>query len=487
MVESEHNRPPAPGSFKAGFETYLSPFTFRYGTGEMREIWSQENFWVTVRHIWIAVAEAQQEAGLVTKEQVSDLMGHYDEISVERIFQLEKEKGHDVAAAIAEFSEVAPVGGEILHQGLTSEDVLSNAEIIQIHESLGLVRTKLVAVLGVFGKQIDRYKDLVCMGYTHLQAAEPTTMGYRFARYAQDLLVDLKLLDAVKPLIKGKGIKGAVGTSASFAEILKGTGMSIEEHERKVMERFGIEAASISDQTYPRKFLFLTESILSSVGQSLHRFALDLQILQSSSIDEVSEPRRKGQISSSAMPHKHNPVNAENIDSLTEMLPGKAFSAWMTSAYVTLERTLRDSAGKRSWLPESFLIVDEALRRTERVVQGLVVHEHSVETNLKFFAPFCVTEIILAELTKAGMDRKEAHELLVEHAETAVEAKRRGLPNPMRRLLLADKRVTSLLSRKSVKQAFEEIFTHVGNAPQKCVDFLKNELHPAIGKKGITI
>lgn len=483
MPEKDQSRRSAPEPFKAGFDTYLSTKTYRYGTGPMRRIWSQNRFWGGVRNVWIAAAETQQEIGLTTQEQVDDLRQHRDELSVERIFQLERQVGHDVAGAISEYSEVAPAGGEKLHQGMTSEDVLSNTEVIQIHESFDIIRPKLLGTLEAFGGQIDKHKNTVCMGYTHLQAAEPTTMGYRFAKYAQDLLVDLSVLDAVKPMIKGKGIKGAVGTSASFVDMLEGTGMTAEEHERKIMEKLGIDPVTISDQTYPRKFLLLTEQVLSGIGQSLHRYALDLQILQSSFIDEVSEPRGRGQIGSSAMPHKQNPINSENIDAITEELPGELFSAWMTSANITLERTLRDSAGKRSWLPESFLIVDEALTRAERVTRGLVVHENSVRTNLEKFAPFSVTEIILGELVKAGMDRKEAHEILVGHAETAVEAKRSGMPNPMKDLILKDERITSLINPKNIEQSFEDILTHVGDAPQRCENFLKNELYPAIEKR----
>lgn len=483
MPERDQARRSVPEPFKAGFDTYLSPFTYRYGTEPMRKVWTQKRFWGGVRDVWIAAAEIQRETGLTTQEQVDDLRQHRDELSVERIFELERRIGHDVAAAIGEYSEVAPVGGEKLHQGMTSEDVLSNTEVIQIHESFDIIRPKILATLDAFGGQIDKNKNLVCMGYTHLQAAEPTTMGYRFAKYAQDLLVDLSVLDAIKPMIKGKGIKGAVGTSASFADMLEGTGMNAEEHEKKIMEKLGIDSVTISDQTYPRKFLLLTEQVLSGIGQSLHRYALDLQMLQSSFVDEVSEPRRRGQVGSSAMPHKQNPINSENIDSITEELPGELFAAWMTAANVTLERTLRDSAGKRSWLPESFLIVDEALTRAERVTRGLVVHENSVRTNLERFAPFSVTEIILEKLVNAGMDRKDAHEILVGHAETAVEAKRSGLPNPMKELILGDERITSLVSTEDVEQSFEDILIHVGDAPQRCENFLKNELYPAIEKK----
>lgn len=474
----DERRSSAPPQFS--FETYLAPFTYKYGSNEMRRIWSQKNLWSKVRDVWIAAAQTQNEAGLVSDEQLNDLVLGRGNLSVERILELEREKGHDVAGAIAEFSEVAPIGGEILHQGMTSEDVLSNTEIIQIIESFGVLRPKLTGVLGAFGKRIDENKDLVCMGYTHLQAAEPTTMGYRFAKYAQDLLIDLRFLDFVKGEVKGKGIKGVVGTSASFEEMLEGTGMTPEEHEKKIMEQLGIDYVSISDQTYPRKFLFLTGAALANIGQSLHRFALDLQMLQASAIDEVSEPRRKGQVGSSAMPHKANPVNSENIDSITEELPGMLTSAWMVGAFVTLERTLRDSAGKRSFLPESFLIVDEALMRAERIVRGMEVHEDSIRANLKKFAPYMITEIVLGALVKTGMDRKEAHEILVGHAEIARKDVRSGKPNPMKGLLLRDTRITSALGVERIEQAFESIFNHVGNAPSKCTAFLKDELYPAV-------
>jgi adenylosuccinate lyase len=168
MTAEHQDRPPAPEPYQVGFQDYLSPFTYRYGSSEMRTVWSQKTFWTNVRKIWIAVAEVQEEAGLTTSEQVNDLKAHLDQISVERIWQLERDPksgtGHDVAAAIAEYGEVAKIGGEILHQGLTSEDTLSNAEVMQILESFQIIRSKLITTLDAFGQKIDQYKNLVCTG-----------------------------------------------------------------------------------------------------------------------------------------------------------------------------------------------------------------------------------------------------------------------------------------------------------------------------------
>ncbi len=462
---------PKPEKWQVGFETYQSPFTFRYGTDPMRRIWSQEHFWLTVRDIWIAVAEVQSEVGLVTREQLEDLKAHRYQLSVERIFQFERHPtlgtGHDVAAAIAEFSEVAPIGGRILHQGLTSEDVLSNAEIMQVRDSFGLVRGNLVALLKAFGGQIGKYNGLECIGVSHWQAAEPTTMGYRFSKYAENSEEDLGKLDDLLPRIKAKGIKGPVGTRGSIANILGGRGMTAAELERKVMAKLNLPYFSVSGQTYPRRTLFTIEEVLSSIGSSLHEFSFNLQFLQSSFVDEVSEPRRKGQVGSSAMPFKQNPVNSESVSALTEVLPGQLFSAWMTKAFDSLERTLRDSAGKRIWLPESFLIADEALTRTERVVKGLEVHENMVKTNLRRFASNAATEIILGKLEIAGMDRKEAHEIILGHAEKVVEIVRSGELNPMEEFLMADSRITGLIGERVVEEAFIEIFSHIGDAKKE--------------------
>lgn len=478
MKEQETRNPSQP--YHADFNTYLSPFTYRYGSEEMRSIWSQEHYWSLAQNVWIAVAKTQKKAGIITQSQVDDLIQHRNQIFVERILTLEKETGHDVAGAIAAYSEVAPEGGTIIHQGMTSEDVLSNVEIMQIHESLELVRTRLVTILDAFGKRIDENKDLICMGWTHLQAAEPITIGHRFANYAQDLLIDLQLLDTIKPMIKGKGVKGAVGTSASFTALLQGTGMSSQEHEKQIMEQLGIEPVSISTQTYPRKFLTLTENIIVGIGQTLHRFAFDIQLLQSSPIGELSEPRKKGQVGSSAMPHKQNPIISENIDSLTEELPSHQTTSWITGAFVNLERTLRDSAGKRSWLPESFLIIDESLIKAEKIVRGLTIHKNAVKTNLARFAPFCVAEIILGKLVQKGLDRKKAHELLVTYCEQSDDAIRSGLDNPMKKLLLGDAQITAHITPQEIEDAFIEIFHHVGDASKRCIDFLQKELYPAI-------
>lgn len=465
-----------------GYDTLILPQTFRVGSPEMRSIWSQDNVWRGVRDVWIAAAQTQHEAGLWTQEQIDDLIENRDDISVETIWAIEKKRGHDIIAAQHEYSQVAPTGGKILHNGLTSEDPLSNVETKLTHEALNLVRLRLVNVLGAFAPRIAETKDLACTGWTHIQAAEPTTYGYRFSKYAQDLLEDLDLIDFAKEHIKGKGIKGPVGTYASVGSVLEGTGMTPREHEEKIMEKLGIPAALITDQTYPRKNLLTLEMVLASVAQSLHRFAGDMYLLQSSQFGEVREPRRKNQDASSSMVHKKNPVLTENILSITEEFPGYMVTAWQMAAGTVLERSLKDSASKRTWLPMSFADIDQCLINAEKLIGGLTLNKKRIKANLDKYAPFFATEQILADLANSGMDRKKAHEVLKEQALAATDVVEDGDDNPLPEYLMQEGQIIDLIGKDRIQKALEEAPFHYGDAPALCDEFLQTKLYPVLQK-----
>lgn len=284
-VERDTSILPLPPPAHFDFETYLSVFTYRYGSDEMRRLWSQKEFWLRFRDVEIANAESLMEVGVVTPEQVADLKANRDNLSVERIFQWERDReygtGHDATAAVKEYAEVALVGGEVLGHGLTSEDRFSHAEMSQIKEGLTKIRRKLIKNLAAMAIKMEEYKDMPCNGMTHLQVAEPVTVGHRFSKYAQDMVIDIEFLDYINEVLKGKGIKGAVGTMAAQEQILQKTGLTPEEHEKRVMEKLGMEAVIVSDQAYPRKYLLLTSFVLTSIAQTMHKFAFDMQILQS--------------------------------------------------------------------------------------------------------------------------------------------------------------------------------------------------------------
>lgn len=477
---SAPERPQRPPDRTFGYDTFLSPFTYKYGTAEMRGIWSLQTYWLTARDLWIEDARAKMEVGLVFPEQVRDLQNNRNNLSVDRILELEDLLGHDVVAAMHEYSEIAPVGGEILHRGLTSEDILSNVEMIQILDSFNLLRPRLQSVIGAFGDRIEQHLDTTGIGFTHIQAAEPIIYAYRLAKYAQDFIEDLDDMDYMVPRLKTKGLKGPVGTSAALQEMMLEAFTTARQHETKVMDFFGLNAALITDQTYPRKNLFRVVAGLAGIAQSIHRFAFDVQILQSTPFGEVSEPKRK--VGSSAMPHKKNPVNSENADSLTELLAGNMVSAWITASFVNLERTLRDSGGKREYLPVSFMAVEEGLKRVERVVKGMTFHLPVIEANFRRYAPFAVTEPLTDQLTAAGMDRKEAHEMLREHAERAFTTIQEGGPNIIRDLILGDERITERLGGAKIREVFVSLPQFVGDAKERSLELLEEKVKPAVAK-----
>ena len=458
--------------------TFLSPFTWRYGSQEMRRLWSEEHKRRLWRRIWVALAEAEHEAGLVSEAELGELRAHQDEVAITRSLEIEAEIGHDKMAEIRAYAEQCTIGGGKIHLGATSADVEDNADILRIKESLHLGRQRLIDLLEAFATQIERYQSLPAMGYTHLQPAEPTTLGYRLCQYAQDLLIDLQGLDHLMNDLKAKGLKGAVGTSTSYAQLLKDSGMtpaeavSTSKLEQLVMEKLGLEAMPVSTQVYPRKQDFLVLTTLASIAQSLHRFAFDLRVLHAAPFGELSEPFGARQVGSSAMPFKRNPVTAEKVCSLARYLSTLPKVAWDNAALSLLERTLDDSANRRVILPEAFLALDEMLICARRIVAGLVVHKENIGRNLSTYGVFAATETLLMELVKAGADRQEMHERIRQHTMAAWDAIHRGEENPLVERLISDSDLLAFLSAERVRELLDAV-NFVGDAPARCAEFLR--------------
>jgi adenylosuccinate lyase len=447
-------------------DTYISPFTWRYGSDEMHRIWSEAHRRRLFRRVWVALAAAQHKAGLVTAEQLADLRAHQDNVNIERAIEIEAEIGHDLMAEIRAYAEQCPVGGAIIHLGATSYDVIDNAEALRIRESLDLLLQTLRALLADLAEKIEAHADQVCMGWTHIQPAEPITVGYRLATYGQDLLEDYHEMSRLRAHLRGKGMKGAVGSSASYARALEGTGMTPAEMDALVMEELGLEAFPIATQVYPRKQDVRVLTVLAGLAASLYRMAFDVRLLQSPPIGEWSEPFGKKQVGSSAMPFKRNPVHTENIDSLARFVAALPRVAWDNAAHSLLERTLDDSANRRIYLPEAFLASDELLRRSQRVIEGLNVHAEGIQRNLAAYGVFAATEKLLMEAVRAGADRQAMHEVIRQHAMTAWGVVWAGQPNPLADLLAADPEVLKYVEAGRVRKSLDAT-AHVGDAAER--------------------
>jgi adenylosuccinate lyase len=433
-------------------ERYLSPFTWRYGSPQMRELWGEASKRRLWRRIWVALASVQAEIGLVRPEQVEDLRAHVDEIDLETALRLEVELMHDLMAEVHTYAGQCPVGGGIIHLGATSMDIEDNADALRIRDALDLVIRRVEVVAGVLADQVDAWADTATMAFTHLQPAEPTTIGYRLAQYAQDLQVDLIDLRHLRSELRGKGFKGAVGSSASYAQLLQGTGVEPAAFEARVLAHLDLAPFPVATQTAPRKQEYRVLSGLASLGQTLYKFAADLRLLQSPPLGEWAEPFGSKQIGSSAMPFKRNPINAENMDSLARLLAALPRVAWDNAAHSYLERTLDDSANRRTVLPESFLISDELLRRAEKLLRGLRVDTLASKRLLDTYGPFAATERLLMELGRRGADRQHFHEVIREHSMVAWAALRIGAPNPLVANLSVDPRVTAHASEAEVRE-----------------------------------
>lgn len=430
----------------------------------MRRLWSEQQKRQLWRSIWVALAETQQGYGLVSAQQAADLRAHVDTIDLPRALEIEAEIHHDLMAEVRAYAEQCPIGGGIIHLGATSMDVEDNVDALRLRTGLDLTLEKLGTLLSLFAEKIEQYAETPLIAFTHLQPAEPSTLGYRLSIYAQDLLEDFQALRQQRGQVRGKGFKGAVGTGASYAELFGLENVAL--FEQSMSEKLGLPFFLIATQTYPRKQDYNIISALAGLAASLYKFAFDLRLLQSPPIGELAEPFGAKQVGSSAMPFKRNPIRAEKIDSLARLVAGFPRLAWDNAAHSLLERTLDDSANRRTLLPEAFLAVDEILMTALGVVKNLQVDEAAMSRNLGSYGPFAATERVLMAAAKAGASRQEMHEILREQAMLAWQAVRAGAANPLVENLCADARLLAFLTPAQIRELME-YRQHVGDAPAR--------------------
>ena len=432
--------------------SYVSPLSWRYGSSEMKEIFSEVHKRKLLRRVWIALARAQEKAGIVTREQVEELEAHKDDIDIEKATEIENVIHHDLMAEIKTYASQCPKGGGVIHLGATSMDALDNADAVRFLEALELTEKRLDDLLDAISEKAEEYKNVPTMAFTHIQPAEITTIGYRLSQTIQDLLDDREQLVFVKKSIRGKGMKGAVGTAASYKELLSESGISSIEMENMVMDELGIKAYDAATQIYSRKQDLRIIEALSSIACTLHKFSLDFRILQSPPIGEFSEPFGKMQVGSSAMPFKRNPINSEKIDSLSRIVENAYQSAWNNAATTVLERSLDDSANRRIFIPESFIALDEILITETKVVRGMSIHSTATSRLMSSYGVFASTERVLMELGKKGADRQKMHEVIREESLKAWVSVQEGKENPLKKALMENEEILSYLSKEEIEK-----------------------------------
>jgi adenylosuccinate lyase len=385
-------------------------------------------------------------------------------VDITAALALEAELHHDLMAELRVFAGQCAVGGGMLHLGATSMDIKDNADVLLIRQSLQLLLPKLENLLQVLCQLVVRWADTPLIAFTHLQPAEPSTLGYRLAQYAQDLFSDWEALVRLRDGLRAKGIRGAVGTGASFIELIGVDNLA--QFEAQLSRRLGLPFYPVVTQTYPRKQDYEVVGALAGLGASIYKFAFDLRVLQSPPIGELGEPFREKQVGSSAMPFKRNPVISEKIDSLGRYLAQLPRIAWDNAAHSLLERTLDDSANRRTMLPEAFLVVDEILEATTRICSDLRVDEGALARNLEIYGAFAATERVLMALAKAGADRQVMHEHLRAHSMQAWNAIQAGQDNPLVALICADEEFNGYVGEVSLRKLMDA-GEYVGDAPAR--------------------
>ncbi len=448
-------------------ETYQSAFSWRYGSPAMRRLWSEAHRRRLMRRVWLALAEAQHAAGIVADDQLAELRRTAEAIDIDRAGEIEAVTHHDVMAELRAWAEQAPRGGAILHLGATSADITDNVDALRLRHGLQLLREPLTGTIAALADRVDETADLVTLGWTHLQPAAPTTVGYRLASSLQDFLHDLELLDFVSHRLTGKGFKGAVGTSASYAALVEDRGLTPAELEADAMRRLGLRAATVTTQVYPRKTDWLVLTVLAGSAATAARFAFNLRLLQSPPFGEWSEPFARDQVGSTAMPWKRNPISAENVCSLARLVAMLPAVAWQNEANSLLERTLDDSANRRTLLPEAFLASDEILQRTRRLAAHLVIDGAAIGRTIERYGPFAAVERLLVLGAAAGGDRQELHERLRQHSMAAWQAVSEGLPNPLVALVSEDELIRRYLPASTIEALLAHPEAYVGDAPQR--------------------
>lgn len=459
-------------------ERFVHPLTERYASAEMERLFSPAFKFGTWRRIWLALAETQRELGLpVTAAQVEAIRAHLDDADLARAAEIEREVRHDVMAHVRTLGEQAPEAAPILHLGATSADVADNAEVLQIREALRLVRRRLLAAIRRLREFADREKETACLGWTHFQAAQPTTVGKRACLWLFDLLTDLREVDDRLAAIRFRGIKGTTGTQASFLALFAGDSAKVEALDRGVAARLGFDRTyPVVGQTYPRKLDAQVLATLSGIGQSLSKMGNDLRLLQH--LREVEEPYETSQIGSSAMAYKRNPMRSERLCALGRHLVALSAGPAMTAATQWLERTLDDSAGRRLQISEAFLAADSALLVADNVTNGLVVRRAVIARRLATELPFMATEnILMAAVTKGG-DRQELHERIRLHSRaTADRLAEEGGANDLLDRIAADP-AFGLSAGEVAALVRPEDF--IGRAPEQVARFLADEVDPVL-------
>jgi adenylosuccinate lyase len=457
---------------------YSSPLADRYASRAMLELWSPRSRYTLWRRLWLALAEAEQKLGVpIPDEAIAQMRQHLGDLDFDAVAAYERRFRHDVMAHVHAFGDVAPAAHKFIHLGATSAFVTDNADLVLMRRGLTLLRGKILHVLRALAAFAREWRDEPTLGYTHLQPAQPTTVGKRATLWMQDLVLDLADLDHRVATLPCRGVKGTTGTQASFLELFGGDHQKVRELDRLVTAALEFPASiPVSGQTYTRKLDAHVLGVVSGIAASAAKFSADIRMLQA--FGEIEEPFEREQIGSSAMAYKRNPMRSERIASLARFVGSLEPNANQTHAVQFFERTLDDSANRRLSIPESFLAADAILGLMQNVASGLEVHPARIRRRLLDELPFMATEELIVRAVRGGGNRQDAHERIRRYSIDAARAIKDGAEqNDLLDRIAADE--TFAITRAELEQAMDPM-RFVGRAPQQVDEFLEEVVEPLL-------
>lgn len=394
----------------------------RYASSQIRDIWDPVGKIKAERRLWLAVLKAQHDLGVTVPDGVIEAYERViDQVDLASITERERVTKHDVKARIEEFSDLA--GHQHIHKGMTSRDLTENVEQMQVRQSLELVRDRLVAALVRLAARAEQYRDLVMAGRSHNVPAQATTLGKRFATWAEELLA---AYDRIEDLLKRyplRGIKGPVGTAQDMLDLLGGDTAKLADLETRVAAHLGFERVMDSvGQVYPRSLDYEVGSALVQAVAGPSSAALTIRLMAGAEL--ATEGFMEGQVGSSAMPHKMNTRSSERVNGLAVVARGYAAMLGELAGDQWNEGDVSCSVVRRVALPDLFYAVDGLFETFLTILDNFGAYPAVINAELDRYLPFLTSTKVLMEAIKQGAGREDAHEAIKEHAVAVARAMR---------------------------------------------------------------
>lgn len=417
----------------------IHPIEFRYGTPEMKQVFSEEHRFRCIIDAEIALAKAEGALGMIPQKDAEIIAKKAHDASLERSKEIEDEIHHDMMAVVRAVSEVCGDAGRWIHYGATSNDILDTATGLQLRDALIILEEKLKRLLEVLLNRAEETKLLVCIGRTHGQHGVPTTYGLRFAIWASEIGRHIERLGQMRPRVCVGQLTGAVGTQAALGE----KGIEIQEEMMKFLK---ISSVDVSNQIIQRDRYAEYFCFLANVATTLDKIGVEIRSLQRTEIGEVEEAFGARQVGSSTMPHKRNPIKSEQVCGLARIIRSSVEPAFQNNTLWD-ERDLTNSSPERILFPEATILADHILKNMISVLEGLNLKEDRIKENLSMLHGINMAESIMIELTKKGMGRQEAHEIIREKSMEALETK-----EPLSVLLSRTPEVTGIIPAQEIEK-----------------------------------